>query len=396
MAGPHSPTRRVLSANPRRHAATTPSKEPPSRKPEPPNLPPSNTGQNPNTTKASKETSSTPLPTQLATVFPALLAEADRLTKQSHYTAATSLYTRALELLPTHAHALSSRARCLILAGDNDGALSDANLALKSDPDNARALASKADALFARGDFEDALVWYHRGGGCRPDVEEFRQGVVRATQAITAAVGGIDAERLKAQRRMALVSAAAAEEAAAGAGKKKKRAVHHPGAVGKNLSARNVFDAPSPPTTLTRTPSTTLAATRIRPSTASRPSSAHHRTRPTSASTLPRETIERNLLEELYDDHAFLASLAADPLLMTAADGALAAIVDDGRHYMEGRLEYWRARNPSGRPASAIRRPGSGVRRPASAGNKGRPASARSGARPGAATPVRRMKEWIC
>ncbi|KAI8908648.1 hypothetical protein DFJ77DRAFT_422584, partial [Powellomyces hirtus] len=237
--------------------------------------------------------------------FPALLAEGDALTRQGHFSAATSLYTRALEICPFDATALAARSRCYILQGNDDLALADAHAALKSDPHSSKAQCALADALFNRGDFEEALLIYHRGNHARPDLDEFTTGIARATQAICSA---------KSRPRLATA--------------------HHPGAVGRNLSSNALRRSTGPvmnTATITR-----------RGSTPSHPST----TTPTSPTPQPREILERNLLEELYDDHTFLLALASDASLMAAAGGDVGTCVADGCRYMQARLEYWRVRNP--------------------------------------------------
>ncbi|KNC96845.1 uncharacterized protein SPPG_07677 [Spizellomyces punctatus DAOM BR117] len=252
---------------------------------------------------------STSLIAQSQALFPALVAEAERLSRQGHYSAAISLYTRAIETRPTDPTALSLRSKCRILQGEYEIALQDAEQALKADPSFAKALAAKAEALFAAGNFEDALVWYHRGAYLRADVEEFRVGVLRCKQAIMVAIQGIDASQLKKERETSTKSS-------------KGVGVYHPGVVGparRSTTTRQVENVTQRPTTPYDT-----------------------------------ETFERNLLEELYEDRVFLRGLASDPVFMSAANGDVGALVREGERYMEGRLEYWKIRNPSGRPASAV------------------------------------------
>ncbi|TPX66472.1 hypothetical protein SpCBS45565_g04432 [Spizellomyces sp. 'palustris'] len=255
------------------------------------------------------------LPTSLVqsqALFPALVAEAERLSRQGHYSAAISLYTRAIETRPTDPTALSLRSKCRILQGEYELALQDAEQALKADPCFAKALAAKAEALFAAGNFEDALVWYHRGALLRADLEEFRVGVLRCKQAIMVAIQGIDASKLKKEREN---SGRGVKGVGVG--------VYHPGVVGpprRSITTRQV---------------------------------KHEELAPRPAIPYDTETFERNLLEELYDDRVFFRALALDPVFMSAANGDVGALVREGERYIEGRLEYWRIRNPSGRPASA-------------------------------------------
>ncbi|KAJ3023944.1 Tetratricopeptide repeat protein 25 [Thoreauomyces humboldtii] len=326
--------------------------------------------------------------TVAAQVFPALLAEADQLVRLGQYPAASSMYSRALELCPHDPTALSARSRCYVLLGNADPALADAEAALKVDRTNPKALAAKADALFSRGDFEEALVWFHRGALSRPDVDEFRIGVLRATEAICSALSGIDPNRLRVQRaNQEAIETGIGDVKSHQVTKKRTGLVHHPGAVGRNVSSHTLWKSNAsltgpngnrPTTTTPRRPSVGVPTAPV--------------------PQQPREILERNLLEELYDDHVFLLALAADASLMDAADGDVGSLVQEGCRYMQSRLDYWQVRNPSGRPASATVSAVAKMR--GLLGNKG-PNAARKDTvggtvgtrsfRPSAATPIRKV-----
>jgi len=47
----------------------------------------------------------------------------------------------------------------------------------------------KAEALYATGDFEMALVYYHRGNKLRPEFNDFRLGIQKASEAIDNSIG---------------------------------------------------------------------------------------------------------------------------------------------------------------------------------------------------------------
>ncbi|KAI9101187.1 hypothetical protein DFS34DRAFT_570241, partial [Phlyctochytrium arcticum] len=259
--------------------------------------------------------------------FPALLAEGDRLQRQGHYVAAISLFSRAIEIRPMDINALAARSRCRTLLGEHEAARRDAEIALEADPTFAKALTAKADAMYGSGDFEGALMWYHRGAQSRPDVDDFRVGVGRCQEAIMSAVDGIDPDKLRSRRAIEKQE----EELRKKSGPKKGTGGMgvHPGAVGslrptgrhagKGLigagAARRSINAASP-----------------------------HITRAPTA--YDQETLERNLLEELYEDRAFLKSLAKDTKLMRSVGSPVSKLIEEGLEYTASRLEYWRMRNP--------------------------------------------------
>lgn len=63
-----------------------------------------------------------------------------------------------------------------------------------------------------------------------------------------------------------------------------------------------------------------------------------------SLSSLSPETIEKNLLEELYPDRLFLKECMDDRILMDNHD--VAELIRQGNTFFEQRLEFYRSRNP--------------------------------------------------
>jgi hypothetical protein len=53
-------------------------------------------------------------------------------------------------------------------------------------------------------------------------------------------------------------------------------------------------------------------------------------------------SVDHNLLEELFEDYQFLRELELDP------DPILKGYVTSSLDYLDGRIEFWRARNPKG------------------------------------------------
>ena len=60
--------------------------------------------------------------------------------------------------------------------------------------------------------------------------------------------------------------------------------------------------------------------------------------------------VSQNLLEELFDDYAFLRDLETSPSIRNARDPILDSHITGALDYLEGRIEFWRARNPKAAP----------------------------------------------
>lgn len=116
-------------------------------------------------------------------------AEGDILAKQGSYEKAIESYTKALTLRPGEKNCLVFRSKCYLLLGDADAALKDANASLEQDKDFFKGIFQKAEALYATGDFEMALVFYHRGNKLRPEFNDFRLGIQKASEAIDNSIG---------------------------------------------------------------------------------------------------------------------------------------------------------------------------------------------------------------
>lgn len=54
-----------------------------------------------------------------------------------------------------------------------------------------KGLYQKAEALYHMGEFEFALMFYHKGQKLRPQIEEFRLGIQKATKAIEDTIGNM-------------------------------------------------------------------------------------------------------------------------------------------------------------------------------------------------------------
>lgn len=116
-------------------------------------------------------------------------AEGDQLAKQGNFKQAIESYSKALLLRPNDKTCLVFRSKCYLLMGDSDSALADANASLKDDKTFFKGIFQKAEALYATGDFEMALVYYHRGNKLRPEFNDFRLGIQKASEAIDNSIG---------------------------------------------------------------------------------------------------------------------------------------------------------------------------------------------------------------
>ncbi|KAI8894752.1 hypothetical protein BC833DRAFT_623669 [Globomyces pollinis-pini] len=212
---------------------------------------------------------------------------------------AENLYTQALELDGNDIHVLLCRSRCRVLNGNPMGAGLDADKILSVDPKHVRGIICKADALFTLGDFEMAMVKLkpikYRGHKSRPDVIDFQNGVSRCTEAINKAMGGFDVEKLK--KMIAFRKIEGKEE------------------VSMHLHT-NYFKP-------------VVTQSKVRSD----------------------NPINHNLLEELYEDYVYLKELEKDPMFNEALHGEdknIKVSVSSALDFLDGRIEFWRARNPKG------------------------------------------------
>lgn len=94
-----------------------------------------------------------------------------------------------MELNPTHRGALVARSQCRLKLGDGTAALEDAQTAFDSKNLFITGLYQFAESLFCLGNFEKALIAFHRGHQLRRDMEGFRIGIQKCTDAIIRAIG---------------------------------------------------------------------------------------------------------------------------------------------------------------------------------------------------------------
>ncbi|KAJ3219504.1 Tetratricopeptide repeat protein 25 [Dinochytrium kinnereticum] len=304
-------------------------------------------------------------PKDAQAMFQSLASEADRLAAGGWFAEALERYNRALEFHPEDPSCLVNRSRCHMMLGDTQSALEDATKSLEKDPAFIRGIYQKAESLYAGGHFEDALVLYHRGRRARPELAGFVVGIHKATESIRNAVALLDPVKLRQKRE------------------KVKRSWGEGNGENRNVSpvpSLRVAGVPEAPRGKGRS-NVPTNSTKSQVSPSPPPASYHQiraddqeqssqqntflfRTRSEPVvllSKTEKENQERNLLEELYDDKAFLEELSRDDRFMTAGSGGggketgeVGKLVEEGIRFLKGRVEFWRQRNPAGVPAAAI------------------------------------------
>ncbi|KAI9205425.1 uncharacterized protein BJ171DRAFT_502070 [Polychytrium aggregatum] len=293
---------------------------------------------------ATTDSSGEPIDPNKATpevIFSTMRAEGDLLARQGDFLNATKAYTLALEIRPDDLCSLIARSRCYTLTGEPQLGLEDAEHALRVDPASIRGLYQRAEALYTIGDFETALVHYHRGHMQRPEIVDFEMGIVKACEAIKEAIERIDPTRMKEQRRRMLEQ----ERLASPTLSIIKPADLHAG-------------LPLPP------PAGIPKKFRARSAGSSRGSNYGSRigsARGPKAALAPLDgnsaEVQKNLLEEMYDDKVFFQELAQDECLLRAGKGEIADLINEGLRYFDARIEFWRQRNPAGVHAVTVPNP---------------------------------------
>eukprot|EP00118_Oscarella_pearsei_P004651 m.20180 g.20180 ORF g.20180 m.20180 type:complete len:308 (+) comp27985_c0_seq2:33-956(+) len=234
--------------------------------------------------------------------FETYLAEGEKLSSKGYYSKALESISLALELRPGNRVALVARSKVHLQMGVNKSALEDAELALKDGKEFVKGLYAKAEALYAMGNFEYALMYYHRGNKLRPELEEFRLGIQKATDAIDNCIG--EKAAIKLQNKGDLSFFAVQEDH----GKKGK------GALKKKVNIRQPV----------------------------------RQTSKGSSSEKPRsEKTVKQLLGELYADRDYLEKLMGDSdFVHKQGDPAIYGLVQSGLSYLDSRVEFWQQQQP--------------------------------------------------
>ncbi|KAJ3225287.1 Tetratricopeptide repeat protein 25 [Clydaea vesicula] len=238
--------------------------------------------------------------------FQSYAAEGDILAKQGDLRKAIEAYTKALEKRPGDKNCLVFRSKCYLQLGDSQSALEDAQESLKEDKEFFKGIFQKAEALYAIGDFEMALVFYHRGNRLRPEFNDFRLGIQKASEAIDNSVGNPDIHKFQAPpnfKKETLIQSEVKDLAAA--------------TLNLNNSSKNV-DGQAFINTL----------------------------QPIKGEPISKDPSVRQLLGELYADKVFLEEIANDKDFVSNPNPEISNLVNSALIYLEKRTEFWRQQKP--------------------------------------------------
>ncbi|XP_065834285.1 outer dynein arm-docking complex subunit 4-like [Oscarella lobularis] len=233
--------------------------------------------------------------------FETYLAEGEKLSSKGYHAKALESISLALELKPGNRVALVARSKVYLDMGDNKNALDDAESALKEDKEFVRGLYAKAEALYAMGDFEYALMYYHRGNKLRSELEEFRLGIQKATEAIDNCIG--ERAAIKLENKGDLSFFAAQEDI----GKKGKAGLK------KKANLRQ---------------------------------QAHQANKASTQKPRNEKTVKQ-LLGELSADRDYLEKLMGDSdFVHNRGNPAIYSLVQSGLSYLDSRVEFWQQQQP--------------------------------------------------
>jgi len=244
--------------------------------------------------------------------------EGEKLHTAGAYEKAISFYSRAIEAITPNGlmtvlegrHCLTARSQCHLLMGDHAMALVDAEAALEEDDTFIKGVFAKAEALYVKGDFEFALVYYHRGNKLRGELEEFRLGISKSIEAIENSIGTPKTVQLENTGDMTMFNQSIAIQQQA-TSKKIKAKGKSKGRVAKPKAAPKASDR-------------------------------------TVKQLLGELYADKQYLEELFEDPAFVTSAAPkaddDDDEHRAPD--LRQIVANGVSYLENRSQFWRQQKP--------------------------------------------------
>ncbi|KAI8916067.1 hypothetical protein EDD86DRAFT_186113 [Gorgonomyces haynaldii] len=243
--------------------------------------------------------------------FQSYAAEGDIMAKQGDFHKAIEAYTKALAVRPGEKNVLVARSRCQLQLGEPVDALEDAELALKQDPDFFKAVFQKAEALYSKGDFELALVFYHRGNRMRPELDEFRLGIQKASEAIDNSIGNPKNYKFQPPPGVRLV-------------------INDPTTMRYNraLSAKERKKIP------------TIAWVVPKP-----PTAPGHNPTATAKPEVKGKTVKQ-LLGELYTDREYLEGIFRDKDFSHNPNNEVKTLVDDALVYLDTRTEFWRQQKP--------------------------------------------------
>lgn len=181
-----------------------------------------------------------------------------------------------------------------------------------------KALLQKSEIYYVKGDFETSLVWYHRGNALFPNLEAFKMGIDKTTEAIKNAVG-----HAKTFHDL------------------KKR---------KQENDEDVYDflngSYASKTSSNKENSSSLPPRLVKSGAPTNPTIPASITDIMAITGSLSANQERVLLGDLYEDKVFLEELARDPSFATIPFDEVEQLVQEGLHYINGRLNFWRQEKP--------------------------------------------------
>ncbi|XP_065605159.1 outer dynein arm-docking complex subunit 4 [Cyrtonyx montezumae] len=230
--------------------------------------------------------------------FPGFMSEGTLLYRRGEYGKALSCFNNALQLRAGDKHGLVARSRCHLRLGDMENSLKDAEASLQNDKMFSEGLYQKAETLYTMGDFEFALVFYHRGHKLRPERQKFRLGIQKSHEAIINCIGNPSSVKLENKEDLCFISRQAE-------GKKADQKLQ-------------------------------IKLTKDQKCTKRQEPARNQKT-------------ERQLLEELYADKAYLEKLLKDEDLMKSVTKQGIKVEDmvlSGIAYLDTRAEFWQQQKP--------------------------------------------------
>eukprot|EP01135_Chromosphaera_perkinsii_P003454 Nk52_evm23s243 gene=Nk52_evmTU23s243 len=257
----------------------------------------------------------TALHAQVVVVEEVVESAGDILAKQGEYKKAVESFSKALEVRPGDKNCLVARSKCLLNIGDNDAALADAETALKDDKEYNKGLFQKAEALYAKGDFEYALVYYHRGHKLRPELNEFRLGIQKASEAIDNSIGSKDSYGWKGRGKKTSKDSgkgdSSSKQKSSGAGADRRGGSRGQGnAAGAGGRGRNAVGSNA------------------------------------VGKGAKDDSNSKQLLGEMYADKEYLETLLADQEIAVDGNQKIRELITSGLSFLDARTEFWRQQKP--------------------------------------------------
>jgi tetratricopeptide (TPR) repeat protein len=235
-------------------------------------------------------------------ILQSLLLQSEQLYSRGMYEEAKLILTKVLleiekagtpleNFKSTHIHCFTVRGKCRLAMGDGQGALQDAEDALKlSSGTNLEALLCKAEAYYISGNFEQALIVFNKGCRLKPESPEFQLGFEKSVDVIRKAVDSVNVDHLK---------------------------------IWRNRVKREEASTPIQ----------------------TQPPGSPKKTKPVKITMKQQNASSRMLLDELAEDYRFLEELSNDTTMKHDSLADVKHMVDESLNYLDNRIEFWRQRH---------------------------------------------------